>query len=347
MRHRAGFITLSAVAVVALVGGLWWSNQLNNNQISSNKNSNNQGFSNQASTVTCKDFSELRKNVQPTRYEGMVWVPDGTFIMGSDKTYPEEAPAHQETVAGFWIDQHEVTNAEFSEFVAATAYVTLAEQHRDEPNIPESQRVPGSVVFMPMLDGKRGLLETWWQYIPGANWQHPQGPDSSIDGMENFPVVHITYDDAVAYATWKGRELPTEAQFEFAAQSSIRKDATGHHQANTWQGFFPVQNQPDDGFSDIAPVGCYAANDYGAYDLVGNVWEWTSSAYYPTHSFSQKDAFPQGFDPNQPNEAVAAIKGGSFLCAANYCMRYRPQARQAQNLGLGTSHIGFRTVINP
>lgn len=332
---RSRWFIVGALAIAATASGLW----LNFGGSSSELES-------PSVALQCKDFSDSVTDASASEHPDMVWVPGGTFTMGADNTYPEEGPSHPETVAGFWMDRHEVTNAQFAEFVAATGYITLAEQQRDDPNIPESQRVPGSAVFVPMLDGKKGLLQTWWQFIPGANWKHPQGPDSSIDGLENHPVVHITYQDAMAYAKWKGRTLPTEAQFEYAAQSSSRKDATGHYQSNTWQGFFPMQNKPADGFTGSAPVGCYAANDYGIYDLIGNVWEWTSSAYYPSHDFSQKKIFPQGFDPKQPEDAVGVIKGGSFLCAANYCMRYRPQARQAQNLGLGTSHIGFRTVVN-
>ena len=163
----------------------------------------------------------------------------------------------------------------------------------------------------------------------------------------NIPVVHIAYEDALAYAQWLGRSLPTEAQFEFAAQTSSRRGAAGQHAANTWQGLFPTLSDPADGYEGTAPVACYEPNALGLYDLVGNVWEWTASAYYPSHEFAAAATYPEGFDPAQPDEAVAVLKGGSFLCAPDYCMRYRPQARIGQSKGLGASHIGFRTVLNP
>lgn len=277
---------------------------------------------------------------------GMAWVPGGTFTMGAEGTYFEEGPAHEETVAGFWMAQHEVTNREFAEFVAATGYVTLAERGIENPATGE--HIPGSAVFAPHVSSEPvNPFESWWRFMEGANWQHPEGPGSDLTGRENHPVIHIAFEDAQAYADWKGQALPTEAQFEYAAQSSRMRDPDGTYEANTWQGLFPFQHDSRDGYVGTSPVGCYAANDYGLYDLIGNVWEWTQSPYYYNHAFPDKDKFPEGYDPNQPGEAVAVIKGGSYLCAPNYCMRYRPEARQAQDKGLGTSHIGFRTVINP
>lgn len=292
------------------------------------------------SALDCNSFPETG-----AEHPGMVWVPGGSFTMGAEIAYFEEGPVHHEQLAGFWMDQHEVNNQQFAEFVATTAYITLAEQASDDPAIPEQQRVPGSAVFMPLLEGEIvDPWQSWWRFIAGANWRHPEGPDSNIQARGDHPVVHIAYEDALAYARWAGHELPTEEQFEYAAQSSARKDKQGNFQSNTWQGLFPFQHDPLDGHTGTSPVGCYAANDYGIYDLIGNVWEWTSSPYYTSHSFSEQERYPEGYDPMQPGEAVAVIKGGSYLCAPNYCMRYRPEARQGQSKGLGTSHIGFRTV---
>ncbi len=281
-------------------------------------------------------------------HPGMVFVPAGHFMMGGDYAYPEEGPSVATDVGGFWMDQSEVTNAQFAEFVAATGYVTLAERGISNPLDPAAAAIPGSAVFVPpYTDGQPDPFRSWWQFRQEASWLHPSGPGSSIVGLEQHPVVHVAYEDAAAYAAWKGRSLPTEEQFEYAAQGTSREDAAGRQIANTWQGLFPFEHDSTDGYVGTSPVGCYAANSLGLYDLIGNVWEWTSSPYYISHDFAAKADFPEGFDPNQPTDAVAVIKGGSYLCAPNYCMRYRPEARQGQSKGLGTDHIGFRTVLNP
>lgn len=281
-------------------------------------------------------------------YPGMLLVPAGHFTMGADTTFPEEAPASPQSVAGFWMDRTEVTNAEFAAFVAATGYRTLAERGVRLAEDPATPVVPGSAVFRPHGEGARVPgLESWWTFVAGANWREPEGPGSSLAGRERHPVVHVAFEDAEAYAAWAGRSLPTEAQFEYAAQSSVRRNPAGVHAANTWQGVFPVRNEPADGHAGAAPVGCYEPNALGLYDMIGNVWEWTASAYYPRHDFASKAEHPEGYDPNQPGEPVAVLKGGSYLCAPDYCMRYRPQARIGQSKGLGASHIGFRTVRNP
>jgi formylglycine-generating enzyme len=280
---------------------------------------------------------------------GMAWVPGGRFTMGMDATYREESPAHASSVTGFWMDQTEVTNAQFADFVAATGYVTLAERGISNPLDPAAPPLQGSAVFVaPGSESGFDPFMSWWRFIEGANWRQPQGPGSSIAGLEQQPVVHVAFEDAEAYAHWKGHRLPTEAQFEFAAKNTSRQAADGTHLANTWQGFFPLQHEAVDGHEGTAPVACYSANEFGLYDLIGNVWEWTASPYYEGHDAADKALYPEGFDPLQPEEeAVAVIKGGSYLCAPNYCMRYRPEARQAQSKGLGTSHIGFRTVRDP
>jgi formylglycine-generating enzyme required for sulfatase activity len=291
-----------------------------------------------------------------------VWIEGKTFTMGDDQNYREERPAHKVTVDGFWIDAHEVTNAQFREFIEDTGYVTVSERipnPEEIPGAPPEMLKPGSGTFTPPGKGER--ITSWWSYTPGANWKHPDGPGSSIEGMDNYPVIHISFEDAQTYAKWAGRNLPTEAQFELASRSKKEKEtyAWGGDKvvpdegpkANTWQGFFPIQNTKEDGFEGIAPVGCYDPNDYGAYDMIGNVWEWTANWYAPKHNPKDNDN-PKGpkeedsYDKNSGGFPVRVIKGGSFLCAPNFCYRYRPAARHAQDTGLGASHIGFRTVQN-
>ena len=283
-------------------------------------------------------------------HPNMVFVAGASFTMGSNTAFPEEAPAATQSVGNFWIDRTEVTNSQFADFVTATGYVTLAERGVRTAAALDAPVVAGSAVFAPdadKLSASPRSAEYWWRFVPGASWRAPEGPGSSLIGRAQHPVVHIAYEDALAYAQWLGRSLPTEAQFEFAAQTSSRRSAAGEHAANTWQGLFPTFSDPADGYGGSAPVACYEPNALGLYDLVGNVWEWTASAYYPSHEFAAAAAYPEGFDPAQPGEAVAVLKGGSFLCAPEYCMRYRPQARIGQSKGLGASHIGFRTVLNP
>ncbi|HVJ30979.1 MAG TPA: SUMF1/EgtB/PvdO family nonheme iron enzyme, partial [Gammaproteobacteria bacterium] len=265
-------------------------------------------------------------------YPGMVFVPAGSFSMGSDDAFPEEGPVSQQSLIGFWMDRTEVTNAQFAEFVAATGYRTLAERGVRVAPDPASPVVAGSAVFRPQGEGTRVPgLESWWTFVPGANWREPEGPGSSLEGRAQQPVVHVAFEDAAAYAAWAGRSLPTEEQFELAAQTSARRNSSGEYAANTWQGRFPVQNDPIDGYAGPAPVACYEPNTLGLYDMIGNVWEWTASAYYPRHDFAARSQHPDGYDPNQRGEPVAVLKGGSYLCAPDYCMRYRPQARIGQS----------------
>ena len=252
------------------------------------------------------------------RHPGMVWVPPGTFEMGGD-VYPEEGPRRTVSVDGFWMDRTEVTNADFAAFVKATNYVTVAERETN----------PGAAVFvMPSGNADLSTAASWWSYVKGANWKHPGGPDTSIDDRDAFPVTALAYEDVAAYAKWKGRDLPTEAQWEWAARAGKPETTDQPKEANTWQGVFPLINTGEDGFEGVAPVGCFKPNAYGLHDMMGNVWEWTSDAY----------------DAQTPRARV--IKGGSYLCAPNYCLRYRPAARQRQEEDLGTTHLGFRTVLN-
>jgi formylglycine-generating enzyme len=289
----------------------------------------------------------------------MVWIPGGNFIMGSDKFYREERPARRESVGGFWIDRYPVTNADFRAFVQATGYVTAPERAPDPSAYPDadpSLLVPGSAVFT-KPDGPVGLRDhrAWWAYIPGASWQHPEGPGSTIDDRLDHPVVHVAFEDVAAYAAWAGKALPTEAEWEFAARGGLDNAtyAWGEEfapnkqaMANIWQGRFPWENLAEDGYQGTSPVGAFPANGYGLYDMIGNVWEWTASAYGLPRTDTEK---PSCCQPKQAGDHSVnkVVKGGSHLCAPNYCLRYRPAARQSQPLDTSTTHIGFRCVIRP
>ena len=289
--------------------------------------------------------------------------------MGSDHHYPEEAPAHKVSVKGFWIDTHTVTNAEFKRFVEATGHVTLAERPAnpdDYPGADPAMLVPSSVVFR-KTPGPVDLRNphNWWTYQAGANWRHPRGPGSSLQGLWAHPVVHVGFEDAEAYAKWAGKELPTEAEWEYAARGGLEAKEfcwgdeftpDGKSMANTWQGEFPWQNLLEDGFEGTAPVGSFPPNGYGLYEMAGNVWEWTTDWYQEhgkiTHACCTLDN-PRGgnrddsFDSRTPQVRIPrrVMKGGSHLCAPNYCRRYRPAARMPQPIDTATSHLGFRCIV--
>ena len=301
---------------------------------------------------TCALPIEPKASLHP----GMVGVPSGSFDFG-DTQYPEEGPVQKVSLSGFWMDRTEVTNDAFAAFVKATSYVTVAEREVDaalHPQLPPDMQKPGAVVFvMPNDLNGNGQITQWWRYIPGANWRHPGGPNTSIEGRGAYPVVAVTHEDAMAYARWMGRTLPSEVQWEWAARAGKSERVSAQEQpqqANTWQGIFPVRNTADDGYVGLAPVGCYAANTLGLFDMVGNVWELTKDVYQPRHSKIQTAVADQPELPpvrsmKTATQVQRVIKGGSFLCAPNYCMRYRAGARQPQDEDLAASHLGFRTIL--
>jgi formylglycine-generating enzyme required for sulfatase activity len=324
--------------------------------------------------MSVQAFIQRRDVVDPDDFShpDMVWIPGGTFRMGSDRHYPEEAPSHRVTVDGFWIDRAPVTNAAFREFVHDTGYVTLAETAPDPKDYPGAlphMLKAASLCFRPPKQlADLSDWSEWWSFRPGASWRHPAGAGSSIAGLDNHPVVHVAWRDVQAYAQWAGRELPTEAEWEFAARGGLEGaefawgdqfTPGGQHLANTWQGTFPIQNLAEDGYERTSPVTAFPPNGYGLFDMIGNVWEWTDDWWTTRHEPDAAKACcipenPRGgredasYDPCQPQIHIPrkVLKGGSHLCAPNYCRRYRPAARHAQPVDTSASHVGFRCVIH-
>jgi formylglycine-generating enzyme required for sulfatase activity len=300
----------------------------------------------------------------------MQFVPGGQFSMGSNDHYPEERPVRRVGVDGFWIDRTPVTNAMFRMFVGATGYVTTAEVAPEAVDYPGAQKKllhPGSLVFVrPAQPVDLRDFHNWWKWTLGADWRHPRGPNSSIRERDDHPVVHVSYADAEAYACWAGKDLPTEAEWEFAARGGL--DAAeyawgaelmpgGRYMANTWQGDFPWHNTKSDGFEGTSPVGSFPPNGYGLIDMIGNVWEWTADWYSPHHPTEVASACcaprnplggtkEESYDDCDPRIRIPrrVLKGGSHLCAPNYCRRYRPAARYAQPIDTSTCHVGFRCI---
>ena len=310
---------------------------------------------------------------------GMRWVAPGEFTMGTDSDlgWPDEKPAHQIRVKGYWIDEHEVTNAEFERFVKATGYVTTAEHSPDAsailaqmpPGTPPpaaEDLVPGSLVFRE-TDGPVPLddFSQWWEWVPGADWRHPDGPGTNIRDRADHPVVQVSWDDARAYARWAGKRLPTEAEWEYAARGGLeQKPYTwgddppgegGRWRANLWQGQFPSRNEQADGYPRTAPVQSFPPNGLGLSDMAGNVWEWCEDWYardlYRSRSGNEVTIDPSGpprtSDPTQPTMPLRVQRGGSYLCNDRYCSRYRPSARHGCSPDTGMSHVGFRCARSP
>ena len=303
-------------------------------------------------------------------FPGMVWIPGGTFLMGSDKHYPEERPTHRVTVDGFWMDRYPVTNERFARFVQATGHVTFAEippKPSDYPGALPDMLFAGSLVFTkPAGPVDRGDFHNWWTFMRGADWRHPYGPETTNADLDEHPVVHVCFADAEAFAQWEGKTLPAEAEWEFAARGGLDRApyAWGadflpgdRHMANTWQGEFPWENLAKDGFERTSPVGAFPPTGYGLHDMIGNVWEWTTDWYVPKHPADviktccvplnpRGPKADESYDPCQPDIKIPrkVIKGGSHLCAPNYCRRYRPAARFPEPIDTSTCHLGFRCI---
>ncbi|WP_417223099.1 formylglycine-generating enzyme family protein [Amphritea sp.] len=290
----------------------------------------------------CDRYSGLPQGFGADPLAGMLAVPAGHFTPGSNDGYADERPAGAVQIDAFMIDRTEVTNAQFAAFIDATGYIT------------EAEREGGAVVFQAPEEGVTVQYNGWWRFQKGANWRHPEGPNSHLEGRDNHPVVQVTEKDALAYAHWLGRELPNEAQWEWAAlgggdQEQLEREPRsddGKASANYWQGVFPYINTAEDGFIHRSPVGCYPANGYGLNDMIGNVWEWTTDPYLGPRQYHGNGDPASILSKGATDQAYKVIKGGSFLCAKDYCVRYRTSARYPQEANLGVAHVGFRTVLN-
>lgn len=321
---------------------------------------------------------QLQANPQSPKtpgFDGMVWIPGGVGIMGSDSGPPDEMPPHAVAMDGFWMDKTEVTNRQFKKFVDATGYITLPERKPElrsiqkgsgleQLEILEEFNQPGSICSLQIdskddIDPAKGAY-SWWQYMPGADWKHPEGPESNIEDRMDHPVVHVSWLDAQAYCKWAGKQLPTEAQWEYAARAGKdgkfypwgnERNPDGEWKQNIWQGTFPIEDTGDDGFKTTAPVGTFEANGYGLHDMSGNVWEWCADFYQPEYYAVSPQKNPPGpdssFDPQEPGIIKRVQRGGSFMCSDQYCVGYRVSARMKGEEDTGAFHTGFRCVAVP
>ncbi len=315
-----------------------------------------------AATFFAVKMTRVQGNSPGNAPPGMRWIPGGEFTMGTDdvRSMTNERPAHRERVEGFWMDEHDVTNAEFRKFAEATGYVTTAEKPVDweelkkqvpvgTPKPPEEKLLPGSLVFTPPgQEVDLRDMRNWWTWTAGANWRHPEGPDSNLDGRDDYPVVQVSWDDAVAYAKWTGKRLPTEAEWEFAARGGAPTNTRywwgdefrpgGKFMCNSYTGVFPVKETAEDGYTGTNPWNAFPANGYGLYDMAGNVWQWTADLY-PTTTFNGAREVEDSIE--------RVVKGGSFLCNVSYCESYRPTARRGIPPDTGSGHVGFRCAMTP
>lgn len=319
-----------------------------------------------SSTLYAKEKAATKPPAKSLERKNMVFIPEGTFWMGTNmQSFPDAAPVHQVHLSAFWIDKTEVSNEQFARFVKATGYKTVAERAPDPKDFPEANAndlVPGSIVFSPPSNAvsMQNAYE-WWKFVPGACWKHPEGPQSEISKRGKYPVVHVSWEDAVAYAKWAGKRLPTEAEFEYAARGGLDKNMYswgnelkpgGKWQANIWQGTFPYKNTEEDGYAASAPGGSFPANGYGLFDMTGNVWEWCADWYHPDYykSLAKETTVtnPTGpnesSDPSEPGLKKRVQKGGSFMCTDQYCARYIVGARGKGEPSSGSSNVGFRCV---
>jgi sulfatase modifying factor 1 len=365
------------VAIVAAMALLAWKFIPRNGSASEASTTNASAPPSTGMHASFEPTVENKLPAPPNAPPGMAWIPGGDFSMGAQQSESlnpvgmqatvDSRPIHRVYVDGFWMDKTDVTNAEFAKFVKATGYVTTAERKpraEDFPGAPPENLVAGAVVFSPP-DHEVPLDDhyQWWSYVHGANWRHPEGPQSNLTGRENFPVVDVSFDDAKAYAKWAGKRLPTEAEWEFAARGGLsgklypwgdefRPD--GKWMANTHQGHFPMKDTGEDGHIGISEVGIFPANGYGLYDMAGNVWQWTSDWYRPDYyarlmAIGGTAKNPTGpssaYDPGEPNQPKKVQRGGSFLCTDQYCSRYLVGTRGKGEVSTGTNHLGFRCVI--
>ncbi len=357
-------ILVSSIAVMLVKDRLF--NQPKVDSHSSHRSGGHQSGAKQPDSESAAPVGTNSTPPPGTAPEGMVWIPGGTFWMGCDDCdMPDTQPVHLVSVDGFWMDRTPVTNTQFAQFVKATGYLTIAERKpdpKDYPGVDPGKLVAGSAVFTPPpSDVALDDITQWWEYVAGASWKHPEGPGTTIAGREEHPVVQIAWEDASAYAKWAGKELPTEAEFEFAARGGLDRNRYawgddlkpgGAWAANIWQGRFPSDNLAEDGYERTSPVTAFPPNDFGLYDVGGNVWQWCADWYRPdyfaTLAASGIARNPQGppdsYDPNEPGARKRVQKGGSFLCSDRYCSRYLVGSRGRGAIDSGGSNTGFRCV---